>query len=132
MSHLTLLDTQLQSLQYLQKSLKRISQNFISTDNTKNNDHQKLDFLQGNLTKRIWNNFSIMLNWTPTGYNIVMDKELFASNNNSNVDFLLDTVAQNYAIEAIIGESSEIGFEPLSYKQNLDGSKTIILERICE
>jgi len=132
MSHLTILDTQLQSLQYLQNSLKRISQNFISTDNTKNNDHQKVDFLQGNLTKRVWNNFSIMLNWTPTGYNIVMDKELFASNNNSNVDILLDTVAQNYAVEAIIGESSEIGFEPLSYKQNLDGSKTIILERICE
>ena len=130
MSHLTLLDTQLQSFQYLQKSLKRISQTFNISNNKENADLRQLDFLQGKLAKRIWSDLSIMLNWTPNGYNLVMDKELFATN--SNIDVLLENVTQNYATEAIIGESSEIGFDPLSYKQNLDGSKTIILERVCE
>ena len=132
MSHLTLLDTQLKSFQYLQKSLKRISQTFTSSDEKKNIESKQMDFLQGKLAKRVWGNLSVMLNWTPNGYNFVMDKEVFAANSNSNADILLENVTQNYAIEAIIGESTEIGFEPLSYKQNLDGSKTIILERICE
>lgn len=132
MSHLTLLDTQLQSFQYLQKSLKRISQTFKSLEDKKNVDFKQFDYFQGKLAKRIWGNLSVMLNWTPNGYNLVMDKEVFSANSNSNVDTLLENVTQNYAIEAIIGESIEIGFEPLSYKQNLDGSKTIILERICE
>ena len=132
MSHLTLLDTQLQSFQYLQKSLKRISQTFIASDDKKNVEFKPTEFLQGKFAKRIWGNFSIMLNWTPNGYNLIMDKDVLSRNSNSNVDVLLDNVTQNYAIETIIGESSEIGFEPLSYKQNLDGSKTIILERVCE
>nr|YP_009308889.1 hypothetical protein [Toxarium undulatum]YP_009308947.1 hypothetical protein [Toxarium undulatum]AOS86632.1 hypothetical protein [Toxarium undulatum]AOS86690.1 hypothetical protein [Toxarium undulatum] len=132
MSHLTLLDTQLKSFQYLQKSLKRISQTFTSSDEKKNIESKQMDFLQGKLAKRVWGNLSVMLNWTPNGYNFVMDKEVFAANSNYNADILLENVTQNYAIEAIIGESTEIGFEPLSYKQNLDGSKTIILERICE
>ena len=132
MSHLTLLDTQLQSFQYLQKSLKRISQTFIASDDKKNVEFKPTEFLQGKFAKRIWGNFSIMLNWTPNGYNLIMDKDVLSRNSNSNVDVLLDNVTQNYAIETIIGESNEIGFEPLSYKQNLDGSKTIILERVCE
>ena len=132
MSHLTLLDTQLRSFQYLQKSLKRISKNFTATDNNNKFDHQKNDFLQGKLANRVWNNFSVVLNYTPNGYSIIMDKEVFGANSSSNVNVLLENVTQNYAVEAIIGESTEIGFEPLSYKQNIDGSKTIVLERICE
>ena len=132
MSHLTLLDTQLQSFQYLQKSLKRISQNFTTSNVEKNLEFQQDDFIKETRAKRVWSNLSVMFNWTPNGYNLVMDKEVFAANSTSNVDILLENVTQNYAVEAIIGESSQVGFEPLSYKQNLDGSKTIVLERICE
>lgn len=132
MSHLTLLDTQLQSFQYLQKSLKRISQKFITSNDVINPEFQQNDFIKEKQAKRVWSNLSVMLNWTPNGYNLVLDKEVFAANSTSNVDILLENVTQNYAVETIIGESSQIGFEPLSYKQNLDGSKTIILERICE
>lgn len=135
MSHLTLLDTQLQSFNYLQKSLTRISENFNNiTENFEpiKSDKQNSDFLQGKLAKRVWGNFSVLINWTSLGYNCIIDKEVFSKTSNSNVDLLLENVTQNYAIEAIIGESATIGFEPLLYKQNLDGSKTIVLERISE
>lgn len=132
MSHLTLLDTQLQSFQYLQKSLKRISKNFNISNKEEDFEFKQSDTLQGKFPSRLWGNLSVMLNWTPNGYNLIMDKEVFAKNSTSNVDILLENVTQNYAIEAIVGESNLMGFEPLSYKQNLDGSKTIVLERICE
>ena len=137
MSHLTLLDTQLQSFNYLQKSLLRISKNFNNIDETENfeqtqSNKQNFDFLQGKLAKQVWGNFSVLINWTSSGYSCAFDKEIFATTSNSNVDILVENVTQNYAIEAILGESNAIGFEPLSYKQNLDGSKTIVLERICE
>lgn len=134
MSHLTLLDTQLQSFEYLEKSLKRISQgqNFITKDEINNNNTKNSNFLQGELAKRVWGNFSVLLDWTLDGYQCITDKEIFNKTSTSNVDILLDNVTQNYAIEAILGETNIIGFKPLSYKNNNDGSKTIILERICE
>ena len=132
MSHLTLLDTQLQSFQYLEKSLKRISQRLVDTNESKNVGWNQTDFLEGKLAKQVWGNFSVLLDWTSNGYNCVVDKEIFNKTSTSNLDILLDNVTQNYAIETILGETSNIGFEPLSYKENLDGSKTIVLERICE
>jgi len=131
MSHLTLLDTQLQSFQYLQKSLQRISHKSNISEKSASFELKHSNFLQGKFAKQVWGNLSILLNWTPAGYKLIVDKEVFAKNSNYNVNILLDNITQNYAIEAIIGETSAIGFEPLSYKQNFDGSKTIILERIC-
>ena len=128
MSHLTLLDTQLQSFQYLQKSLQRISQKSNISEKSGDFELKHSNFLQGKFAKQVWGNLSVLLNWTPTGYNLIVDEDVFAKN--SNVNVLLDNITQNYAIEAIVGESTAIGFEPLSYKQNFDGSKTIVLERI--
>jgi hypothetical protein len=31
--------------------------------------------------------------------------------------------------EVIIGESEKIGFQPIKYQQNADGSNTLVLER---
>lgn len=132
MSHLSLLNIQLQSFQYLHKSLKRLSQSFNSSDESESFEFDLLDFLQGKFATRVWSNVSLIVNRTETGYNLVLDKEMFAKNSISNVNILLQNITQVYAIETIIGETSEIGFEPLLYEQNLDGSKTIVLERVCE
>jgi len=132
MSHLSLMSIELQSFYYLQKSLNRISQNFSKSDKEKKFEFNQLDFLQGKLAKYAWGNLSMMAIWKKTAYNLILDKEMFAKNFSSNADLLLQNVTQVYAIEALIGESSVIGFEPLSYKQNVDGSKTIVLERVSE
>ena len=36
---------------------------------------------------------------------------------------------EKYAGEVIIGESQKIGFQPVKYQQNSDGSNTLVLER---
>jgi hypothetical protein len=41
----------------------------------------------------------------------------------------IDTISQQYAGEVIIGESQKIGFQPIKYQQNSDGSNTLVLER---
>jgi hypothetical protein len=45
------------------------------------------------------------------------------------VELFLDKIAQQYAGDVIIGESKKLGFEPVKYQKNNDGSNTLILER---
>jgi hypothetical protein len=46
-----------------------------------------------------------------------------------SIESFIDKVAQQYAGEVIIGESEKIGFQPIKYQQNADGSNTLVLER---
>ena len=46
------------------------------------------------------------------------------------VESFIDKVAQQYAGEVIVGwESQKLGFQPIKYQQNEDGSNTVVLER---
>jgi hypothetical protein len=45
------------------------------------------------------------------------------------IESFIDKIAQQYAGEVIIGESQKIGFQPIKYQQNSDGSNTLVLER---
>jgi hypothetical protein len=42
------------------------------------------------------------------------------------IESFIDKVAQQYAGEVI---SEKIGFQPIKYQQNADGSNTLVLER---
>jgi hypothetical protein len=50
--------------------------------------------------------------------------------NNHPIESL--SIKQQYAGEVIIGESEKIGFQPIKYQQNADGSNTLVLERLVE
>ena len=45
------------------------------------------------------------------------------------IESSMDKISQQYASEVIIGESQKIGFQPMNYQQNGDGSNIVILER---
>ena len=45
------------------------------------------------------------------------------------LESFIDKISQQYAGEVIIGESQKIGFQPIKYQPNLDGSNTLVLER---
>jgi len=45
------------------------------------------------------------------------------------IESFIDKMSQQYAGEVIIGESQKIGFQPIKYQQNEDGSNTLVLER---
>ena len=45
------------------------------------------------------------------------------------IESFIDKIGQQYAGEVIIGESQKMGFQPIKYHQNTDGSNTLVLER---
>ena len=45
------------------------------------------------------------------------------------IESFIEKITQQYTGEVIINESQKIGFQPIKYQQNVDGSNTLILER---
>jgi len=73
------------------------------------------------------NGSDIKFCWNGQEYQLVVDISYWVQP--YPVESFMDKVAQQYANEVIVGESKKSGFQPIQYKENLDGSNTLILER---
>ena len=118
MSHFTHMKTRFHNVLYLEKALKRLNivyeQKALTDSNTSLIIPQK-------------NNYDIEFCWNGTEYELIMDMSFWEQP--YPIENFIDRIAQQYAGEVIIGESQKIGFQPVKYKQNSDGSNTLILER---
>ena len=123
MSHFTNMKTRFQNLFYLEKALTRLDIQYkrqkqgtdvTETDNT-------------NLVIAQPNGYDITFSWNGQEYELVVDMSYWKQP--YPVESFIDKVGQQYAGEAIIGESQKIGFQPIKYQQNEDGSNTLVLER---
>ena len=121
MSHFTHMKTRFQNLFYLEKALNRLNishkQEIINDSNLSNI----------NLVIPQSNNYDIKFCWNGQEYELVADISFWEQS--YPVESFIDKVAQQYAGEVIIGESQKIGFQPVKYQTNSDGSNTLILER---
>lgn len=125
MSHFTNMKTRFQNLFYLEKALTRLDIQYkrqlqtgnISTSETNNT----------NLVIAQPNGYDITFCWNGQEYELVVDMSYWKQP--YPVESFIDKVGQQYAGEAIIGESQKIGFQPIKYQQNEDGSNTLVLER---
>ena len=125
MSHFTNMKTRFQNLFYLEKALTRLDIQYkrqlqtgnISTTETNNT----------NLVIAQPNGYDITFCWNGQEYELVVDMSYWKQP--YPVESFIDKVGQQYAGEAIIGESQKIGFQPIKYQQNEDGSNTLVLER---
>ena len=120
MSHFTNMKTSFQNLTYLEKALNKLE---IT--------HQKQKTIQGfeksNLIINQSNGYDIEFAWNGQEYELVVDMSFWEQP--YPVESFIDKVAQQYAGEVIIGESQKLGFQPVKYQQNSDGSNTVVLER---
>jgi hypothetical protein len=120
MSHFTNMKTSFQNLSYLEKALNKLE--II---------HQKqekiTDLTKSNLIINQSNGYDIEFAWNGQEYELVVDMSFWEQP--YPVESFIDKVAQQYAGEVIIGESQKLGFQPVKYQQNTDGSNTVILER---
>ena len=123
MSHFTHLKTRFQSLFYLEKAL-----------NKSNIAHQKNEIIvadskssQLNLRIPQSNGYDIEFSWNGQEYELIVDMSFWEQP--YTVESFIDKMSQQYASEVIIGEGQKTGFQPTKYKQNSDGSNTLILER---
>nr|YP_009059260.1 hypothetical protein [Eunotia naegelii]YP_009059314.1 hypothetical protein [Eunotia naegelii]AHI51207.1 hypothetical protein [Eunotia naegelii]AHI51261.1 hypothetical protein [Eunotia naegelii] len=125
MSHFTHMKTRFQNLFYLEKALNRLNivhkqQKTSITNSTSKSSNINLLIPQSN-------GYDIEFSWNGQEYELVVDMSFWEQS--YPIESFIDKIAQQYAGEVIIGESQKIGFQPIKYQQNMDGSNTLILER---
>jgi hypothetical protein len=117
--------TRFQNLFYLEKALNRLNivhnqQKLPITNSTSKSYNINLLIPQSN-------GYDIEFSWNGREYELVVDMSFWEQP--YPIESFIDKIAQQYAGEVIIGESQKIGFQPIKYQQNSDGSNTLILER---
>lgn len=120
MSHFTTMKTSFQNLAYLEAALNKLEINH-QKQVLKNNSNVS------NLVINQSNGYDIEFAWNGTEYELVVDMSFWEQS--CPVESFIDKVSQQYAGEVIIGESQKLGFQPIKYQQNNDGSNTVVLER---
>lgn len=121
MSHFTHIKTRFQNLFYLEKALNRLNITHNQQEESISNSSSiKLVIPQSN-------GYDISFCWNGQEYDLVADISFWEQS--YSAENFIDRIAQQYAGEVIIGESQKIGFQPVKYQHNSDGSNTITLER---
>jgi len=120
MSHFTNMKTSFQNLIYLEKALNKLEISHQKQENTA--ELKKLDLVISQS-----NGYDIEFAWNGQEYELVVDMSFWEQP--YPVESFIDKVAQQYAGEVIIGESQKLGFQPVKYQHNSDGSNTVVLER---
>ena len=123
MSHFTHIQTRFQNLFYLKKALDRLS--IVNEEKIIDDFDSKLYNI--NLIISQSNGYDIEFSWNNQEYELVADMSFWEQP--YPVESFIEKISQEYAGEVIIGESQKIGFQPIKYKQNNDGSNTLVLER---
>ena len=121
MSHFTHMKTRFQNLFYLEKALNRL--NIVYKEKNSENSN----FSNVNLVIPQSNGYDIEFSWNGQEYEFVVDMSFWEQS--QPIENFIDKISQQYAGEVIIGESQKIGFQPIKYQQNSDGSNTLVLER---
>lgn len=125
MSHFTHMKTRFQNLFYLEKALNRLNIVHKEQEKTISNSDSKLSHV--NLVIPQSNGYDIEFAWNGKEYELVVDMSFWEQS--YPIESFIDKIAQQYAGEVIIGESQKIGFQPINYQTNADGSNTLVLER---
>lgn len=125
MSHFTHIKTRFQNLFYLEKALSRL--NIVHNEKEKTSTQSTSNQYNVNLVIPQSNGYDIEFAWNGQEYELVVDMSFWEQP--YPIESFIDKVAQQYAGEVIIGESQKIGFQPIKYQQNDDGSNTLVLER---
>lgn len=123
MSHFTYIKTRFQNLFYLEKALNRL--NIVCQQEEKIVSNSTSSHI--NLVIPQSNNYDISFCWNGEEYDLVADLSFWEQS--YPVESFTDQIAQQYAGEVVIGEGQKIGFQPVKYEHNSDGSNTLVLER---
>jgi hypothetical protein len=123
MSHFSYIQTQFQNLFYLEKALNKLNIPYRQEEVVVSTS----GLSQIDLVIPQSNDYNISFCWNGKEYDLVTDLSFWKQTLPHEI--FLNNVSQEYATEVVIGEGQKIGFEPTQYKTNIDGSKTIVLER---
>lgn len=122
MSHFTNMKTSFQNLSYLRKALNKLDIDHQCQTSKSFTEPQKSDLVINQS-----NDNDIVFSWNGNEYELIIDKSFWAQR--YPVESFIDKIAQQYASEVIVSESQKLGFQPVKYQQNKDGSNIVVLER---
>jgi len=125
MSHFTSMQTSFQNLFYLKKALNQLNIKYEEDKNTTDNTFISKYYV--NLIIPQKNGYDIKFFWNGKEYELIVDMSFW--NQSCTVESFIDSITQQYAGEVIIGEGQKLGFQPIKYQQNNDGSTILVLER---
>ena len=127
MSHFTHFETRFQNLFYLEKALNKLDIDYTRTKKITNVHNSKSHDIDINLQISQSNGYDIEFSWNGQEYELVADTSFWEQR--ESIPGFINNIAKQYAAEVIVGESQKIGFQPIKYQQNEDGSNTVTLQR---
>ena len=127
MSHFTHIETRFQNLFYLEKALNKLDIDYTRTKKITNVHNSKSQDVDINLQISQSNGYDIEFSWNGQEYELVADTSFWEQR--ESIPGFINNIAKQYAAEVIVGESQKIGFQPIKYQQNEDGSNTVTLQR---
>ena len=127
MSHFTHIETRFQNLFYLEKALNKLDIDYTRTKKITNVHNSKSHDIDINLQISQSNGYDIEFSWNGQEYELVADTSFWEQR--ESIPGFINNIAKQYAAEVIVGESQKIGFQPIKYQQNEDGSNTATLQR---
>tara|TARA_B110000240_G_C13413256_1_gene416164 strand:- start:78 stop:440 length:363 start_codon:yes stop_codon:yes gene_type:complete len=114
--------TSFQNLSYLEKALNK-----LEIVNERQSEGSSIVQQKSDLIINQSNGYDITFSWNGQEYELVVDMSFWEQP--YPIESFIDKIAQQYASEVIVSESQKLGFQPVKYQQNLDGSNTVVLER---
>lgn len=126
MSHFTNIETRFQNLFYLEKALNKLDIEHKRQKKVTNLRSKSYD-VDINLMISQENGYDIEFCWNGQEYELIADTSFWEQRD--SIKGFINNIAKQYAGEVIIGESQKIGFQPIKYQQNEDGSNTVTLQR---
>lgn len=124
MSHLTSLQTSFQRLTYLQKALEKLN---IRYNQKQLQEKHNPDGAEINLIIPQSNGYDLEFAWDGKNYELVADLSFWSQP--YPVETFLEKVTQTYAMERLVGESQNLGFQVINSQKNLQGITLVSLER---
>lgn len=125
MSHFTHIKTRFTNLFYLEKALNKL--NIIHKKEEIYDSNTSITKYNTNLVIPQSNGYNIKFAWNSQEYELIVDISFWEQS--YPIENFIDKISQEYAGEVIVGESQKIGFQPIKYQENTDGSNTLVLER---
>jgi hypothetical protein len=125
MSHFTHIKTRFTNLFYLEKALNKL--HIIHKKEEIYDSNTSITKYNTNLVIPQSNGYNIKFAWNSQEYELIVDISFWEQS--YPIENFIDKISQEYAGEVIVGESQKIGFQPIKYQENTDGSNTLVLER---
>tara|TARA_B110000967_G_scaffold13396_1_gene12896 strand:+ start:154 stop:525 length:372 start_codon:yes stop_codon:yes gene_type:complete len=114
--------TSFQNISYLEKALNKLEINHERQIKESSLQQQKSDLIINQS-----NGYDVTFSWNGQEYELIVDMSFWEQP--YPIESFIDKIAQQYASEVIVSESQKLGFQPVKYQQNQDGSNTVVLER---